>query len=247
MAGDTSDNIPGVSGVGEKTAINLIKEYKTVEGVYENLDNIKGKLKEKLANDKDKAFLSRTLGTIDVEAPIEKNLDKIKVEEWDKEAVLDKFKKLKFNRFIDRFNLNNVAQNKAENTMKVDYEQIENIDKIQKIIKEIMENKKLFYYLNTEKVNNNNVIQKQIKGIVIYSEKEEKSYLIQNIKLFLEIFENNEILKIGYKQKEDYILLKQENIKPTNLMFDIEIAGYILNSTISKYSIEYLANEYLRI
>ena len=102
MAGDTSDNIPGVAGVGEKTAINLIKDYKKIDGVYENIEKIKGKLKEKLENDKEKAFLSRTLGTIDIEAPIEKNLNKMKVEDWDKEAVLEKFKKLKFNRFIDK-------------------------------------------------------------------------------------------------------------------------------------------------
>ena len=106
MAGDTSDNIPGVSGIGEKTAINLIKEYKSIEKVYENIDLQKGKLKERLLDDKDKAFLSRTLGTIDINAPIEKDLDKIKVEEWNKEEVLELFKQLKFNRFIERFNLN---------------------------------------------------------------------------------------------------------------------------------------------
>lgn len=247
MAGDTSDNIPGVSGVGEKTAINLIKEYKTIDGVYENIDNIKGKLKEKLEQDKDKAFLSRTLGTIDLEAPIEKNLEKIEVEEWDKEAVLEKFKKLKFNRFIDRFNLNNVVTKEKEITIKIDYEQIDNTDKINKLIKEIKENKKIFYYLVTKNTDDNKIINKQILGITIYSEADKKSYFIRNIKQFKEIFENIEILKIGYKLKEDYILLKQEKINPKNLMFDIEIAGYILNSNISKYSIEYLSNEYLRI
>ena len=233
----------GFYGVGEKTAINLIKEYGTIDGVYENIENIKGKLKEKLENDKEKAFLSRTLGTINIEAPIEKDLDKIKVEEWDKEAVLEKFKKLKFNRFIDRFNLNNIKE--AESSINIEYEQIEN-DKVQKLIKEIIENKKIFYYLNTENVDNDKIIQKQILGITIYSENDEKSYFIRDIRLFKEIFENTEILKIGYKQKEDYILLKQEGINAKNLMFDIEIAGYILNSTISKYTIEYLANEYLK-
>lgn len=64
---------------------------------------------------------------------------------------------------------------------------------------------------------------------------------------FKEVFEDSKILKIGYKQEKDYILLKQNGINAQNLMFDIEIAGYILNSNISKYSIEYLANEYLRI
>jgi len=157
---------------------------------------------------------------------------------------LEKFKKLKFNRFIDRFNLNNIQTQGEQNSIEINYQKLENPEKL---INEIIETKKIFYYLNTEKKNNNQIIEKEITGIVVYSEKEEKSFLIENINVFKDIFEKNEILKIGYKQKEDYILLKQVGINPTNLMFDIEIAGYILNSTISKYSIEYLSNEYLRI
>ena len=112
LMGDTSDNIPGVPGVGEKTALNLIKEYKTIDGVYENIDKQKGKLKERLEENKDLAYLSRTLGTINIDSPIEKDLNKLKVEEWNKQEVLEIFKRLKFNRFIDRFNLyaeNNVG------------------------------------------------------------------------------------------------------------------------------------------
>ena len=63
----------------------------------------------------------------------------------------------------------------------------------------------------------------------------------------IQLFEDKKILKIGYKQKKDYILLKQIGIIPQNLMFDIEIAGYLLNSNINKYSIEYLASEYLNL
>lgn len=247
LAGDTSDNIPGVSGVGEKTAINLIKDYKTIDGVYENINKIKGKLKEKLENDKEKAFLSRTLGTIDINAPIEKNLDKVKVEEWNKQAVLEKFKKLKFNRFIDRFNLNNIAQEDYKNEINIEYDKINNLEKIDFLIQEILKSKKIFYYLNVEKSFNNDIIEEKIIGITIYLEKENKAYFIKDILLFKKIFENKEILKIGYKQKKDYILLKQIGIAVRNLMFDIEIAGYILNSNISKYTIEYLSNEYLRI
>ena len=204
-------------------------------------------MKEKLEQDKDKAFLSRTLGTIDIEAPIEKNLEKFQVRDWDKEAVLEKFRKLKFNRFIDRFNLNNIAPKEEKTTIEIDYEQIDSTDKINKLIKEIEENKKIFYYLVIQKTDDSKIIHKQISGITIYSEINKKSYFIKDIKQFKKIFENIEILKIGYKLKEDYIVLKQEKINPKNLMFDIEIAGYILNSNISKYSIEYLANEYLRI
>ena len=102
-----------------------------------------------------------------------------------------------------------------------------------------------FYYLNTTNLEGR-ILNKTTNGITLFSEKDNKSYRIDDIKQFRDIFENDEILKIGYKQKEDYILLKQEGINPKNLMFDIEIAGYILNSTINKYTIEYLSDEYLK-
>ena len=75
------------------------------------------------------------------------------------------------------------------------------------------------------------IIKKQIIGTTIYSEINKKAYFIKDVRRFKEIFEDKEILKIGYKQKEDFILLKQEKINPQNLMFDISIAGYILNSS----------------
>lgn len=110
-----------------------------------------------------------------------------------------------------------------------------------------MQNKKIFYYLEVQESLEGIILGKIINGITIFSEKDNKSYFIKDILHFKEIFESCEILKIGYKQREDYILLKQAGIEPRNLMFDVEIAGYILNSTINKYPIEYLANEYLRI
>lgn len=86
--GDTSDNIPGVPGVGEKTALNLIKEFESVDNIYKKLEAgeqvAKGKLKENLENNKDLAILSRELGRIDVNAPIDKELSGLKVQEWDR-------------------------------------------------------------------------------------------------------------------------------------------------------------------
>ena len=109
LQGDTSDNIPGVPGIGEKTALSLIQKYGSIENLYQKLDagedDLKGKQKEKIAENKDLAFLSKTLGTINLEVPIEDTLENFKVEEWDKEKVLEIFKELKFNRYIDRFSL----------------------------------------------------------------------------------------------------------------------------------------------
>ncbi len=244
LAGDSSDNIPGVPGVGEKTAINLVQQYKNIEGIYENIDNLKGKLKEKMEQNKDLAFLSRTLGTINIEAPIEKDLSKMKLEEWNKEETYKIFKKLRFNKFIERFNLQGTSSQSSTN-IEIQYEENISATQLVELKQEIQDNKKMFYYLVSKEENGAGILNKNIAEIVIYSEKNDKSYLITELEQIKEIFENADILKIGYKQKQDYILLKEKGINATNLMYDIEIAGYLLNSNINKYTIEYLSEEYL--
>jgi len=84
------------------------------------------------------------------------------------------------------------------------------------------------------------------KNIYIYLPQTNKTYCTKDIQEFKEIFEDSNILKCGYKQKDDYIDLKKADINVKNLMFDAEIAGYVLNSNITKYTLEYLSNEYLK-
>ena len=243
LAGDSSDNIPGIPGVGEKTAINLVKQYKNIEGIYKHIDDFKGKLKEKIEQNKEMALLSRTLGTINIDAPIDKNLEEMKLEKWNREEVYKIFKKLQFNKFIERFNLQGEA--KEEKKIEIQYEENVSEDQLSQIKQEIEKTKKMFYYIITKSEQDAGIINKTIQGIVIYSEAENKSYRINEVQALKNIFEDASIIKIGYKQKQDYILLKEIGINVENLMFDAEIAGYLLNSNISKYSIEYLTNEYL--
>ena len=246
LAGDSSDNIPGVPGVGEKTAITLIKQYKDIDGVYKHIDEIKGKLKEKLEQNKELAFLSRTLGTIDIKAPIEKQKDEMKLTEWNKEEVTSMFKKLKFNRFLERFELDKSESQEETKAIELECEELlEN--QIDKLLQEIDETKKMCYYIIEKEKPGEGILNAVIDGITIYSEQSNKAYLVKSIETLKPIFENEEILKISYKQKRDYILLKQIGIEPHNLMFDVEIAGYLLNSNISKYTIEYLSEEYLKV
>ena len=77
LAGDPSDNIPGVKGIGDKTAINLLKQYDTIEDIYEHIDEIKGKMKEKLEADKENAFISKEIATIYRDVPLEVSLDDV--------------------------------------------------------------------------------------------------------------------------------------------------------------------------
>lgn len=262
LMGDSSDNIPGVPGVGEKTALNLIKEYHTIDEIYERLEAgeqiAKGKLKENLENNKDLAILSRELGRIDVNAPIDKELSNLKVKEWNYELVLEIFKKLRFNRYIDRFNLEQKVQ-KSENKSEIknesqelfEYEELKKEDKkISEVLRNIENEKIMYYYFETEehKEDNSLIIKEKIKYVNIYIEKENKVYNIEFSKEILKkAFENKEILKCGHKIKRDYILLKQNDITPENMMYDAEIALYVINSISGAYSIEEIANQYLNL
>ena len=233
LMGDTSDNIPGVPGVGEKTALNLIQKYKTIDNIYNNIEEQKGKLKEKLEEGKDLAYLSKNLGTIDINAPIDVDFGKIKLKEWNKQEVLKLFKELRFNRYIERFNLTESdGDNKTEKQNNIDIPIIK-LETEENIEKEILNSNKMFYYIDNT-------------NTYLYSENDIKVYYTQTNNL-KDLFEDNSVLKIGYNQKNDYIQLKEIELNPQNFMFDIEIAAYLLNSTVNKYSLEYLANEYMNI
>ena len=256
LMGDASDNIPGVPGVGEKTALNLIKEHSTIDSIYQKLENgepiAKGKLKENLENNKDLAILSRELGRIDVEAPIDKNLEDFKVIEWDRPKVLEIFRKLRFNKYIERFNLEK-DENLEASTNKNIKELFENKNvteenEIDEIIESINNKKEMFYYF--ERIEDNNralIIKEKIKYINIYDKEKNIVYTIKFSNKFKMLFENESILKCGHKLKIDYILLKQVGINPKNMMFDCEIAAYILNAVSKAYSVEELARQYLEI
>lgn len=263
LMGDTSDNIPGIPGVGEKTALKLIKEYKTIDNLYEKLEagdaDIKGTLKDKLLNNKDSALMSRELGTILRDAPLGVNVEDLKLKEWNKEAVTNKFKELQFNRFIERFELKGLGTIKEE-------KRIDNLLKIEKepninaLIKHIKETKRLVYYM--EKQNNTtndsaHIINQRITTISIYNEEKNTVTYIPNFDYekysnILNLFSDNTIDKIGYKVKPDFIILKEAGIEYNNIKYDAEIAGYNLNptdkNTIEEMSIKYLdidINEYL--
>ena len=165
LQGDSSDNIPGVPGIGEKTALSLIQRYQTIENLYKQLEagqatDIKGKQKENLENNKDLAELSRFLGEINLQVPIEDTLENFKVEEWNKKEVYDLFKQLNFKRYIERFNL---AQNSGdtegnENGLetKMDLKslyEIEECEDIKKLVEKIRKEKKVF--LGTDSKNTN--------------------------------------------------------------------------------------------
>ena len=258
LMGDTSDNIPGIPGVGEKTALNLIRHYKTIDNLYkevetnESLIDVKGKLKEKILENKELAYLSRKLGEINRQAPIETSIEELKKQEWNNQEVYNLFKYLRFNRYIDRFNMENSNAGQTPNEQLFEKEAVNEVEKIKEIIEKAKKENELIYYIETDELETKDtIINKKIKSISVYDKELKKAYYIlleeDKIQLFKEIFEDNNVKKIGYKQKIDYILLREKEINVSNFYYDIELAAYILNPTESKYNLEKLAIDYLKL
>ncbi len=261
LQGDTSDNIPGVPGVGEKTALSLIQTYGSIEKIYEELEQgkaetIKGKTREKMLENKNLAFLSKTLGTINLEVPIEQTIEDLKVKDWDKPKVYEKFKKLRFNRYIERFSL--TGEEKTEVTE--EKEETQNFEtkeialtsqEMKEVLKQVKQEGKLVYYLDkVEEKESKKRIHKKIVSFslllknVVYDSNIENENEIQVLK---EIMEDEKVQKVGYHLREDYVLLKEQNIAEQNLYFDIEIAAYLLSPTTNQYQLKSLINQYVGI
>ena len=253
LQGDTSDNIPGVPGVGEKTALSLIQRYGSIENLYKKIENgeddLKGKQREKIVNNKELAFMSKTLGTINLQVPISDTLEDFKVEEWNKEKVLEIFKELNFKRYIDRFNL--LENNKG--TENQEKELFKSVNKKEKeIIQLIKEEQEIIFYFETKKNDlEENIIKEEIVGINIYNQKQNEVYNLNlnNNKIlnFKEILEDEKIKKISIDLTKIYILLKQVGINIEGMHYDIAIASYILNPTNNKLNIDNLIEQYLNI
>ncbi len=253
LQGDTSDNIPGVPGVGEKTALSLIQRYGSIENLYKKIENgeddLKGKQREKIVNNKELAFMSKTLGTINLQVPISDTLEDFKVEEWNKEKVLEIFKELNFKRYIDRFNL--LENNKGtENQEKELFKSVNK--KEEEIIQLIKEEQEIIFYFETKKNDlEENIIKEEIVGINIYNQKQNEVYNLNlnNNKIlnFKEILEDEKIKKISIDLTKIYILLKQVGINIEGMHYDIAIASYILNPTNNKLNIDNLIEQYLNI
>ena len=260
LQGDTSDNIPGVPGIGEKTALSLVQKYETIDNLYKKLEageaDVKGKQKEKLEQNKDLAYLSRTLGKINTKVPIEDTLEELKLEEWDKPKVLEIFKNLNFKRYIERFNLQNeVGSNEDSNVENNVKSQYKVVNKTIEEIKDIIEKQsKMVFYIETEKdENEDKIIKEKISEISVFNSNVNEAYYINfkenDIKIqdLKDIFENEKILKIGIDLGRAYILLKQDGIELKGINYDASIAAYILNPTNNKLKLNDLAEQYLEI
>jgi DNA polymerase-1 len=242
--GDSSDNIPGVKGIGEKSALNLLKKYETLDNIYANIDEITGAIGTKLKNYKEDAFMSRTLATIIRNIPFEFDLKSFKIVEFDKEKLFHLFNKLQFRSFIEKFSL--LPGDIQQHTTKIDieYVNVDDIEILNKLNKEVQDKGFCGIYLVKS------LDEKHTLGI---STGEEKAYFIEfysNIankkkEVISEIFQNNNIKKYVSDLKVLVHLLKKLEIYESNNFFDVSIGAYILDPSSQKYTIKDLAQRYL--
>ena len=221
LMGDSSDNIPGVKGIGEKGALKLLQEYKTLDGIYENIDNIKGATHDKLVNDKDNAYMSYDIATIYKSVPMDINIDDLVYKKADYEKLNKLYEDLEFFSFLKK---DNVEITKKPLDVKI----IRNID-------ELKTDKDIACYLE---ILGSNYHTSKVLGMGIYNEdvmgyipvdvlKENPEFLIKNI-------------KYTYDLKKMYVALKWLSIDIENVVFDTMIAADLLEYN-TKSDIAYLA------
>lgn len=254
LMGDSSDNIPGVPGVGEKTAYKIIQEYQSIDNLYAELEkgeaaSIKGKMREKIIENKDLAYLSRTLGEINCNVPVDDiKISDLELKEWNNPEVYNMFKELNFKRFIERFGLSGQEEVKDQSEL---FELVEDA-KAEDVIAEIEKSKEcVFYIYKKDDKESKNIIKKKFKSIAIYNKSNNKVYYLniskdEFVDKFKSVFESTDIKKLGLKLNEDYVFLKELGIKPNNITFDAEVAAYVINPG-NKYILNDLAMEYLSI
>lgn len=219
LMGDPSDNIPGVPGIGEKTAFSLIQTYKSLDAVYEHISELKPAVQKKLAENKEIAYLSRQLSIIDHNVPLPIKLEEYTIQEFDRDKVLTLFTKLNFSTLIKRFELAKAKEETYDYTL-VSLDELKN-----KIVSP------LCYHLS------------QNEGKFLFAAGDLLAY-VEDIKELKGIFEG-EIEKISHNVKEDIVLLNQYGIEYHNLKFDTMIAGYLIAPQRSSYTISELSLEYL--
>ena len=225
LMGDASDNIPGVKGIGEKTALKLLQEYDSLENVYDNIDNIKGATKQKLIDGKESAFMSKDIATIYNEVPVTYSLEELKYDGPDVDSLREMYSDLEFYSFLKDFKETGKKEEKLE------YKIIENVNDLK--LKE-----KVSVYLEISETNYHNA---DIYGMSLYDGENAYYVPFEVLKENKNILDGKEIYT--YDLKKMIVSLNKYDIDIKNCTFDALIAGYILNYNV-KDDIAYLANTF---
>ncbi|MBR3868954.1 MAG: DNA polymerase I [Clostridia bacterium] len=229
LMGDASDNIPGVQGIGEKTATDLIKKYGSIDYIYEHFDELEftPSVRTKLSAGKEMAFISRTLGTISKDAPVETDYNLYVPGKMDEQAAKTILTELEMQKFIDKLGLRDtVIVNSVASSVKIEY--VESDSDV--IIKKVKKSQELYFLFNEDftvaYVNSGNQVSDvQFSDIIC-------------------LLEDEKIRKYTFDCKGLYSHCIKNNINVRNIAFDILLAGYLLNPNSSEYSVSVLSESY---
>lgn len=236
LMGDQSDNIPGIYGIGEKTALKILSEYRTIENLYNHIDELKiNKTNQRIIDGKDMAFLSKKLATIVKDVDISMNIDDYKINDADNDALREVFEELELNS-----RLNSLEGSKkievAENNLDVEIIDENNLNALENVKNEFI----FSITTDTDKYFTSDILY--ISFIL------DKIYIIKTNNLFCikNILEDENIKKVSHDIKKAYVLAQKEGIKIKNFAFDTAIAYYLIDSNKSNYSIQNMAMDYLQ-
>lgn len=239
LQGDASDNIPGVAGVGAKTALDLIQRFHTIDYIYENLDeiDIKKGVREKLRNDKDKAYLSLELGTIRTDAPVDTNINAYAEGTGDKALAASEFARLELFSLIDKFNLNR-NDAKVEFVEEKPRELTENFcTSAKKLLEKIGKDDAYFYTFCIDGSVCDLYFAFGDEIVVMPSYCEEFSD-------FIKAFFESDVKKFSYNTKELHRLAAKMGINCNAVCGDLMLSAYLLRPSDTNYDIDHLCLEY---
>lgn len=239
LEGDKSDNIPGVEGIGPKKAIEFIQKYGSIEGLYEHIDEISGKkTKERLIDSEPIAYMSKKIGTIVTSAPVEYELEELKVAEPDLPSLREKYSKYNFNKFIEYMDGGKSEIVKKDFT----YKKLDDYDKFAGEIKDKGEFTFKCLY-EGESYIHSKVYKLAIKTY------DSPTYILDPDQAFIDsfkdVFEDEKILKNSFDIKEDIVLLNKLGIDLNPSFDDLMLMHYLIDPSRSSYDLKTLSQAYL--
>ncbi|MCH5316090.1 MAG: DNA polymerase I [Eubacterium sp.] len=241
LQGDSSDNIPGVAGVGAKTALDLIHRFHTIDYIYENLDEIdvKAGVRAKLANDRENAYLSLDLGTIRTDAPIDLDINSYKISEGDKQRAVSQFVRLELFSLIPKFDLdpNKAAENELEETAPREITML-TCDNADSLLDRVRGKDTYFYPVVIDGSITDLFFSFNDEVIVMPSETPEYSYFVRNF------FADENTKKYSYNTKELHRLACKYDVELKGVCGDLMLSAYLLRPSDSNYDLEHLCVEY---
>ncbi len=244
IQGDSSDNIPGVAGIGPKGATELIVKFKTVEYIYDHINElpIKDNMRKKLIDSKENALISRMLGEICLTAPVDTNLDSYIVSDGDKATAKAMMAKLELFSLIDKLGLDSVEE--AQLSVKTEVESVEvvefDIENSKKEIKSHLKN------------NSQLCLYTCFEGEDVLSRTPEKTAFVLDRKvvvcddtaLLIDVLKDEKIEKLVFSSKELFSFADKNGFEIKNLTFDVTLSAYLLNPNASSYDLEKLCAQY---